>query len=57
MPLQPGTILGSSEVTAKIGEGGRGEVCWARDTKLDRDVARTSATIGDNATPHLAEGL
>lgn len=37
MPLQPGTTLGPYEVTAKSGEGG--EVYWARDTKLDHDVA------------------
>ena len=36
MPLQPGTTLGSYQVTAKIGMG---EVYRARDTKLDRDVA------------------
>ncbi len=39
MPLQAGTTLGPYKVTAKIGEGGMGELYRARDTTLDRDVA------------------
>ena len=39
MALTAGTTLGPYEVTAKIGEGGMGEVWQARDTKLDRHVA------------------
>ncbi len=39
MVLTPGTRLGPYAITAQIGVGGMGEVCRARDTKLDRDVA------------------
>ena len=39
MALEIGSHLGPYAVTAKIGEGGMGEVYRARDTKLDRDVA------------------
>ena len=37
--MKTGDRLGPYEVTAKIGEGGMGEVYRARDTKLDLDVA------------------
>ncbi len=40
MSLETGTTLGSYSVTAKIGEGGMGEVWEATDTKLNRQVAR-----------------
>ncbi len=39
MALTVGSQLGPYQVTAKIGEGGMGEVYQARDTKLDRGVA------------------
>ena len=39
MSLVPGTRVGSYEVVGSIGAGGMGEVCRARDTKLNREVA------------------
>ena len=39
MSLQPGHKLAHYEIIEPIGKGGMGEVCWARDGKLGRDVA------------------
>ena len=56
MALNVGSTLGPYAVTAKIGEGGMGEVYRARDTKLDRPDA-TDYTLPWCTTPLRAESL
>ncbi len=51
MQISPGTTLGPYAVTAKIGEGGMGEVYRARDTKLDRDVALEVVLVSFTSDP------
>ena len=51
MPLQPGTTLGPYSVTAKIGEGGMGEVHRGADTKLSQSE-RVGITLGPHGETH-----
>jgi serine/threonine-protein kinase len=55
MSLQPGTTLGPYRVTAKIGEGGMGEVYQTTDTKLNRQVALKILPEAFEAIPHRVE--
>ena len=44
MALEVGSRLGHYDVSAKIGEGGMGEVYRARDTKRERRAPVTKMT-------------
>ncbi len=57
MSLSAGTRLGPYAVTAKIGEGGKGEVYQARDTKLDRDVALKALPEAFTSDPDRLPGV
>ena len=57
MSLGVGARLGHDAVTAKIGEGGMGEVYRARDTKLDRGVALNALPQDSRMIPTGWTGL
>jgi eukaryotic-like serine/threonine-protein kinase len=55
--MPPGTLLGTYEISGKIGHGGMGIVYLARDTRLDRPVAIKMLIPRYTSNPHFRERL
>jgi predicted ATPase/tRNA A-37 threonylcarbamoyl transferase component Bud32 len=49
--LSPGTRFGSYEILQRLGAGGMGEVYRAKDTRLDREVAIKTLSLGRYSQP------
>jgi len=56
MALTPGTELGPYEILSSLGAGGMGEVCRARDSRLERDVAIKVLPSHLSQNPDLPQG-
>lgn len=57
MPIASGTKLGPYEIQSKLGAGGMGEVCRARDTRLDRQVAIKVLAAHLSSSPELKQRM
>jgi len=51
--LSPGTRFGRFEILQRLGAGGMGEVYRAKDTRLDREVAIKTISLGRGSEPEV----